>query len=1482
MQILRSILFYFSLIVSIQLHAQKEGDIWYFGNRAGLDFSTGSVTVLQDSQMDARKGSASISDSDGNLLFYTDGLTVWNKNHQVMPNGTGLSQNGILFTLTTVPIPNSNGKYLVLIINTNGRFEYSEIDMSLDGGLGDVTNKRVLIESSIDQRITAVNHANGNDVWVITHTTGTFFSYLVTDSGLSSSPVETVIGGNYTEDGFNSGYIKLAPNGKKLAIGHTIDNVTEIFDFDTSTGIPSNPIEITDDEDVHPHGLEFSSNGNILYVTGLFAGDNSQNGVLQYNLLANDIAASKVKLTGLFPLSNWAAIQAAPDGKIYITRAPNQLTDPAIPYLSVINNPNILGTGCDFQKDAIDLGTGSAELGLPIFIQSFFNVGFQFENTCEGDVTEFFANISESYDSLEWGFGDGTTSTLENPTHIYASSGQFTVTLTVNVGSQTFTDSQEVIIFKAPQANSPQNLLICDDDNDGFSSFDLSLQSNAILGSQNPSGFNITYYASIADYTNNNPIADSSNYTNLIAFTLQTIVASVKNTHNSDCEAITTFDIQVFESPIPSTNLSPLKTCDTDNDGFSVFDLTLRETSILNGQDPTDFEVIYYASQTDYDNNNPITDPSNYINTAVTTQNIVVSVHNVQNATCEATTNFDIQVFESPTPSTSVPSILVCDDNNDGFFNFNLKSQDTTILNGQDPSMFTVTYFASQDDFDNNNPITDPNNYINNTRYTLQTIVASVQNNGNTECIAITTFEIQVFESPTPSTNVPTLSFCDNTSVGTDTDGRIEFDLTQNTTAILDGQSASDFTVNYYTDSGLINQIPNPTEYQNTNPNETIYVQVVNIQNTNCTASTSFDIEVYELPEVTSVVELKQCDDDLDGFSVFNLTEVNAELSANEQNETITFYELQSEAQSGSNAITNTTAYTNETVSTDAVWARIENANSCYRIAQVNLTVSTTQIPSSLLREFYQCGGTDTTDGVATFDFSSVNAEIQSLFPVGQQLIINYYRNQADALSEINPITDISNYQNVGYPNSQNIYVRVDSELDNDCLGLGHHITLHVETVPVAHPVVISEQCDGDRDGLFAFDTSNIESTILNGQTNVSVTYKDQSGNTLPSPLPNPFITASQTITATVVNTNSQDPDGACFDETTINFTVIAVPIANPLPVQEQCDDDFDGMISFDTSTIESTLLGSQTGMAVEYTDENGILLPSPLPNPFITASQTITARVINPIFIDCYDETTIEFIVRDKPNFELQETDVICITESPQLEVSVQNPSGNYSYEWTDESGLAVSSDMSATITQVGTYTVVATSQFGCLSASKEITIVESEIAMLDNSEIVLVDDSTNNNITIDIANLGIGDYEFSLLDEQLSTLVDFQDDPFFDNLEGGFYTVLIRDKNGCGVLSREISLITFPKFFTPNNDGVNDTWNIKGYSRNLFQNGKVEIFNRFGKRVSFFNIDNDGWDGLYNGRLLPSNDYWFVIELVSTNGRVRRRTGNFSLLRN
>lgn len=644
------------------------------------------------------------------------------------------------------------------------------------------------------------------------------------------------------------------------------------------------------------------------------------------------------------------------------------------------------------------------------------------------------------------------------------------------------------------------------------------------------------------------------------------------------------------------------------------------------------------------------------------------------------------------------------------------------------------------------------------------------------------------------------------------------------------------------------------------------------------------EIEIFEAPNINQKVELKQCDNsDINGFSFFNLNEVKEKIITNPENYIISFYEEKVLAENRGTAISNSTNYQNEVVSNDIVWARVENTNGCYEVSEVNLLVSTTEIPLNFSKSFYQCDdGTNTTDGIATFDFSAVTNEITNIFPANQQLEITYYQNEADALAEENNISNISNYQNTSSPNQQTIYIRVDSKVDNSCLGLGAHITLNVEKVPVANPVTLSPECDNDKDGLFSFDTSNIQATLIGNQTNVAVSYFDENDIQLSSPLPNPFVTASQKITARVVNTNSQDSDGQCFNETEINFIVNTVPTANTINVQEACDDDFDGIVAFDTSLIESTIVGSQTGLVVKYFDENNNALPSPLPNPFNTFSQTIRVRLENPIYDLCFEETTVSFVVNEKPSFSLKPDDIICMGVAPKLEIKAENPDGNYNYTWRDENNDIVGVEQAIEINKGGVYKVIATSDKGCDSDEQTITIKESSISTISIDDVDVQDDSDNNFIKVNSTNLGLGDYEFRLLDSNSNIIYDYQDSADFQNLDGGIYILEVNDKNSCGVIPFEISLISFPSFFTPNGDGKNDYWQIKGLNNSFYKSGIIKIFNRYGIQITEFTINDIGWDGTYNGKELSSNDFWFQVILINQNDDVKTRDGNFSLIRN
>ncbi|XCF07355.1 T9SS type B sorting domain-containing protein [Tamlana crocina] len=677
--------------------------------------------------------------------------------------------------------------------------------------------------------------------------------------------------------------------------------------------------------------------------------------------------------------------------------------------------------------------------------------------------------------------------------------------------------------------------------------------------------------------------------------------------------------------------------------------------------------------------------------------------------------------------------------------------------------------------------------------------------------------------------------------------------------------------------------------------------------------SQDINFTVAPKPTVSASVTLVQCDDEDSttlGYSAFNLTEANNEISANVSNETFSYYLTNAAAALGdensSDFISTPTTFENRTVNSDVVWARVVGQNGCASVSEIQLSVSTTSVPSSFVATFNQCddfldttgnnsANNDNRDGIATFDFSSATASIMSFIPAGQNpMPPRYYRNEADALAEVNEITDISNYRNIGYPNSQYIYVRIDSSISNDCLGLGPHVLLTVEPLPIANPVTIAPECDDDFDGAFPFDTSQIESEILGAQNpaDFTVLYFDETGPALPSPLPNPFLTQSQTITVRVENNTTSAPDGPCYDETTITFTVNEQPIANPVVDQVFCDGsagdiDNDGYFPFDTSTFTSSILGSQTNMEVyyDYVDENGNLITdaTSLPNPLISENQTITARVVNPNNTNCTATTLINLIVNPLPVFTVDTPRIVCSSDptfSIQLEPFEQNTSESFTYEWLwssldgSQTNQFVSNNRTITVSTPGTYTITLTKTDGTgCSKSENIYVDASELATITQDDVTVIDISENNSVTIDTTNLGQGNYQFALQRED-SNIIEYQDEPHFKNVEAGFYTIHVKDEI-CGVATLNISVIGYPKYFTPNGDGINDLWHIKGIDANVQANSTVYIYDRYGKLIKQLAVQQEGWDGTFRGKILPTNDYWFKVFLE--DGRVF--SGHFTL---
>lgn len=663
-------------------------------------------------------------------------------------------------------------------------------------------------------------------------------------------------------------------------------------------------------------------------------------------------------------------------------------------------------------------------------------------------------------------------------------------------------------------------------------------------------------------------------------------------------------------------------------------------------------------------------------------------------------------------------------------------------------------------------------------------------------------------------------------------------------------------------------------------------------------------VTVNPLPVVKDVT-IVQCDTDLivDGKTLFNLTVNNNEISANSANEIFRYYTSLNGAENAvaTDLIANELAFENTTPTLMDIWARIvDKITGCHSVAKITLKVPATNIPPTynipfapVCDDFLDTNGNNNAnnnnrDGITTFDFSSTEAIIKGLLPPTDVYNITYYRNQADALAELNVISNISNYRNIGYPHSQNIWIRIDSDLDNACYGLGPYLTLNVEALPVANTTTIPRQCDDNTDGIVTFNTSSLESDVLKGQTNVTVAYFDQANNPLKdangvsisSPFPANFSSTSQTITAVVTNNSPQH----CSDKTTITFVVDKSPKAFTVAsnLTTTCDDeaspiDQDGKFGFDTSTFETTILGGQTGMEVKYYDQNNVLLPSPLPNPFLTGTQNVTAKVQNPLNPICTASTTLNFVVHPVPNIDLNldgsSDELVCSNLSTffvTLDAGIfdGSPTTDYSYIWKKDGANIGTNSPTLDVNEEGIYTVEVTNNLGC-SRIRTIKVTASNVATFT---VDVVDLTDANSVTVTAT--GPGDYQYSL-DEPTGF---WQDSNVFTNVPAGVHTVYVDDKNGCGAIHQEIVLVGAPKFFTPNGDGNNDFWSIKGVNGTYNSRSIIYIFNRYGKLLKqWVPAFNQGWDGTFNGVPLPADDYWFTLKLEDG----RETKGHFSLKR-
>lgn len=611
------------LFTSALMYSQSETSNWYFGENAGIRFNAnGSVTPLTDGRLNTLEGCASISDSNGQLLAYTDGITVYNGSHDIVQNGNNLfgdpssTQSAIM-----VPKPEDPNIYYIFTVDTSVSendpdfgLNYSILDISLNGGQGAITQKNINLLSNSSEKITGViKDCFEKSIWVITLGSengnadfyDTYYCYEVNSTGVVTTPVKNTFPNLFISDG--RGYLKLSSDGTKMASANASDGLY-LYDFDAETGILSNQLFLNNPTvNQLAYGVEFSSDHRFLYLNSHNAAQ--QNDVNNASLIQYDLSEANISNSAVVIDQREAyrgALQMGENGKIYRANPISYLE--GISFLSVINNPSEKGAAVNYQHNAISLNGRLSMQGLPPFIQSFFNKTDLIKNpdgTTSASLTvcqnDGFILEAEDFPGAiyNWKKDDvplpNSAYFLEVPSAELLDAGKYELEIILPDPKDCPIIGESTILVNPAPPSGVLTIVQCDADainpSDGITAINLQ---QAYLFKPNSNEFTFLFYENATALANDQPIANPIEYVNSTPFNETIFYRAISDL---GCSADGEIAISVRATTTSLNASSPFYACESnpENDVLEgIFNLDeIQQTNYPN------IEASFYANLED-------------------------------------------------------------------------------------------------------------------------------------------------------------------------------------------------------------------------------------------------------------------------------------------------------------------------------------------------------------------------------------------------------------------------------------------------------------------------------------------------------------------------------------------------------------------------------------------------------------------------------------------------------------------------------------------------------------------------------------------------------------------------------------------------------------------------------------------------------------------------------------------------------------------